>query len=196
MKHPYWHYFIALSEDVERTTRFVEPSLDNFRTYSIEFTRLYLAIGSETDVAAKLLCEKINPKAKLDGIDTYRAIILAAYPDVPSIRVTIPRHEILLTPWKDWGSGVNPLWWKNHNAVKHTRHKFFAEANLENTLNALGGLMILAGYLYAEDLGNCRLSPSGNFILFDSMYYGGVALGKHGNVAGYWLPGIPRPKRR
>ena len=58
MKHSHWHYSVALSEDVERTARFVEPAADNFKTYSIEFARLYLATGSEIDVVAKLLCEK------------------------------------------------------------------------------------------------------------------------------------------
>lgn len=194
MKNPHWHYFVAISEDLEKTSRFVEPTPDNFKTYSVEYARLYLAIGSEVDVVAKLLCEKINATAKRGNIDDYRAVILAVFPDFSDIQVVIPRYEISLTPWKDWRSGLNPTWWRKHNDVKHERNKAFRDANMENTLNALGGLLVLVGYLYAEDLGNKGLAPSWNFVQFDTKYYGGVALGPSGNIAGFWLPGIAKPK--
>jgi len=195
MKYPYWHYFVALCDDVAKTARFVEPTADNFKTYSIEYARLFLAIGSEVDVVAKLLCEKINPAAKLSDIDSYRSVILSGFSDLPEVQVVVPRHEISLTPWQDWRNETNPLWWKNHNKVKHERNKNFTEANLENTLNALAGLLVIVGYLYADDLGNHRLSPSQNFMQFDHKYYGGITLGRDGNVAGYWLPGVTKPKR-
>jgi len=57
----------------------------------------------------------------------------------------------------------------------------------------LGGNDMMA-YLYAQDLGNKGLAPSWNFVQFDTKYYGGVALGPRGNIAGFWLPGIAKPK--
>jgi hypothetical protein len=196
MKQTYWHYFVSLCEDAEKTTRFVEPTPDNFNTYSIEYARLYLAIGSEVDVVAKLLCEKIKPTAKVKNIDDYRPVILAAFPDLPAVQVVVPRHEISFTPWLGWQTGVNPLWWTKHNAVKHARHKSFKEANLENTLNALGGLLVLVGYFYSEDLVTCWLSPSPSGILmqFDRKYFSGISMGNRGSVVGYCLPGIAKPK--
>jgi hypothetical protein len=192
MKHPHWYYFATLSEDVQRTARFVEPTPANFPTYSIEFARLYLAICSEIDVVVKLLCHQANNEAKVKGIDSYRPIILAKFPDFPSVEVSIPQNELLLTPWKQWLSGNNPDWWKQHNNVKHQRDSYYHEANLANTLNALGGLFISVGYLYAEDLRDCFLPPLQHFIGFSSKYFSGSSLGPKGSLTGFRLPGIPR----
>lgn len=194
MKNPHWHYFSALSEDVERTARFVEPTPDNFKTYSIEFARLYLAIGSEIDVVAKLLCHKADPLAKLNGIDSYRPVILAKYGDFPEVEVSVPLGELSLTPWKEWRNGANPGWWGQYNGVKHERDKYFKEANLQNTLNALGGLLVVVGYLYAEELRDCYSPPSQHFIRFSTKYHSGTSLGPTGSLAGFRLPGIPRPE--
>lgn len=58
----HWRYFIALEQDLEGTTRYVEPAEDNFKTYSVEFTRLLLSACSEIDVVCKVLCQKIDPR--------------------------------------------------------------------------------------------------------------------------------------
>ena len=98
MQQPHWRYFVALSEDFHNTTRFVEPAPENFQTYSIEFARLYLAIGSEIDVVAKLLCQKIDNTANTHNIDGYRSVILAKYPELPDVEIVAPSHLISLTP--------------------------------------------------------------------------------------------------
>jgi len=193
MKQPHWHYFVALSEEVQRTARYVEPTQENFKTYSVEFARLYLAICSEIDVVSKLLCHKANPAAKLNGINSYRPIIVAKFQDFPSVEVRIPQSELLIIPWGDWRNGKNPTWWGQHNKVKHERDKFFYEANLENTLNALAGLLVSVGYLYAEDLRDHHLPLAQNFIGFSTKYYSGSTFaGPNGPITAFRLPGIPR----
>lgn len=199
MKHPYWHYFVALCDDTANTARFVEPAQANFKTYSIEYARLYLAIGSEIDVVAKLLCEKIERTAKLPerpAIDNFRSIIVPKFPGLPSVQVEVPRAEISLVPWQEWANGKNPDWWRRYNDVKHKRHEAFEDANLENTLSALAGLLILVGYVYGEDLANSQLSPSPStaFVQFAPKYYSGISMGRNGAVVGYLLPGIAKPK--
>lgn len=52
------------------------------------------------------------------------------------------------------------MWWKAHNNVKHRRNSAFAEANLKNTLNAVGGLYVLVLHLYRFLGQNARLSPN------------------------------------
>ena len=148
----------------------MEPARENFSTYSIEFARLYLAIGSEIDVVSKLLCHKANPRIKPKGINNYRPVIVAKYPDFPEVEVIVSRSELSLTPWKEWRNGTNPPWWWHYNEVKHERDKHFKEATLENTLNALGGLLVAVGYLYAEDLRDCYLPTSRNLIGFGTKY--------------------------
>lgn len=195
LDHSYWHYFVALCNDVERTARFVEPTEDNFKTYSIEFARLILAIGSEIDVVAKLLCKAIDPNSKASRINHYLEVILTKYPDLPKVEIVIPRSDLSLTPWKEWQKGENPNWWKQYNGVKHERNENFSEANMVNMLNSLGGLLVLLGYYYADDLMDCRMAPPLNFIRFCGKYYSGSSMGERGYNTGYRLPGMPKRKR-
>ena len=53
--HPHWQYFLAIEADMENTTRYVQPTGDNFKTYSIEFASILLSAGSEIDVVAQVL---------------------------------------------------------------------------------------------------------------------------------------------
>jgi hypothetical protein len=85
VKHLHWYYFDALSEDLDRTARFVEPTKDNFKAFSIEFARLYLAIGSEIDAVAKPICAKACCKKAPHGIDRYRPAILENHPSFPEV---------------------------------------------------------------------------------------------------------------
>lgn len=57
---PYWQVFIAIESDLERTTRYVEPNIDNYKTYSVAFAQLILSACSEIDVVSKLLCSQID----------------------------------------------------------------------------------------------------------------------------------------
>ena len=55
----YWQHFLALEADFAATSRYVEFAEPNFKTYSTEFTKLLLAIGSEVDVLCKIICYNI-----------------------------------------------------------------------------------------------------------------------------------------
>ena len=140
MTHPHWQYFIAIESDLENSARYVEIAKNNFRTYSVEFTRILLSASSEVDVVSKLVCQRINPKKKYGNIDDYRKCILDRYPKFPSFEITIPRYGLVRKPWRAWGKGENPSWWKSHNHVKHERSKFYGKANLENAIDAVAGL--------------------------------------------------------
>ena len=191
MNFPHWHYFLALCDDLEKTDRFAEIAPENFKTFSIEYTRLYLASGSEIDVVARQLCQKLISSSKADTINDYRLEIVPKYPDLPTIAVTLKRHNITLLPWQSWVTGTNPAWWGLYNKVKHQRHLHYKDANLENTVNALAGLMVLVGYLYGEELATHKLVPLPKLMLFDSKHYAGTILQ---GIDCYVLPGIPKPK--
>ena len=60
----YWQHFLALEADFAATSRYVEFAQQNFATFSIEYAKLLLAIGSEVDVLCKIICEKIDSAAK------------------------------------------------------------------------------------------------------------------------------------
>jgi hypothetical protein len=152
MHYPHWEFFMALDSDLDDASRYVEISPDNFKTYSIEFVHLLLAAGSEIDVVAKELCKKIEPSGNPSKITDYREIITRAYPKFHTIEISAPRHGITLRPWTSWGIGCNPDWWQWYNKVKHERHLFYMEANLENVLGSISALFGIILYLYQPEL--------------------------------------------
>ncbi|HEV8487832.1 MAG TPA: hypothetical protein VGV87_30100 [Blastocatellia bacterium] len=179
----HWNYFIALERDLEIVSRYVEFSEQNFGVYSIEFAHLLFAAASEVDVIAKLLCQRLQPAAARHNIDDYRAVLLAEFPDLTNTQVFVPRYGLTLTPWENWTTPNNPLWWRSYNKVKHERDAHFHEATLKNALNALGALLILTYHHYSHALapvGAPRLSardttrdlqPESTLLRFSSDYY-------------------------
>lgn len=170
MEHPHWYYFSALVDDFEALTRYVEISTENYSTYSLEFVRLLLACGSEIDVVAKLICAAIEPAAQANGIRDYQRVITAHYPNLPTIEIDLPRYDISVVPWKSWRTDTSPDWWKKYNDVKHERNKHFSQANLENTLSALGGLCVLVSYLYHKELSDRTILNVPRFLFLGTQY--------------------------
>jgi hypothetical protein len=186
MKFPHWQYFIALDTALLETTRYVELSEANFSVFSIEYARILLSTASEVDVVCKLLCDQISPTSKAENIDEYRKVILACYPKFPSIRIQVPRLETEITPWDAWDNGNNPDWWRNHNRVKHERGTYFEEANLKNSLYALGGLFAILLYFYQPDAYKGDLHPFPKLV--DYHRFPGYLVTNPGMV----LPDFPR----
>ena len=177
MNYPHWQYYRSLSEDLEKVSRYIEVSPDNFNVYSIELTRMLLAIGSEIDVVAKLLCEQVDQTSRPRNIVDYGEILLPQFPNLVSVVVTIARYGISFTPWRDWTLDRRPQWWGAYNDVKHQRNVSFEKANLENTLNALAGLCVFNCYLYFKDFISGGLATNRPFMFLDSSYnYGGKRL--------------------
>jgi hypothetical protein len=153
----HWNYFLALEQDMQSATRYVEFCDANMGTYSIEFAHLLLAASSEIDVVAKLLCQQIEPDAPRNNIDNYRAILAPQLSALSDLQVTVPRYGLTLSPWDNWASATNPYWWRSYNNVKHERDAYFQEATLGNSLNSLAGLLCLVFHLY--DLDTRRTNP-------------------------------------
>jgi hypothetical protein len=146
----HWNYFLALERDLEVVSRYVEFTEANFRTFSIELAHILFAAASEVDVLSKLLCEKVSPGSlpEKPRIDQYRPILKKNFPDLPVIKVFVPRYGLSFKPWENWTGKNHPDWWQDYNKVKHSRHAHFERATLHNALNALGGLLILTYNYY------------------------------------------------
>jgi len=157
---PHWQYLITLDSDLHRASRFVEISSQNFKTFSIEFARTLLFAGSKIDVVAKILCKCINPSKSYENIKEYRDTITAKFPKFPSMIIDIPQYDLHLTAWDEWSQNKNPAWWRAYNDVKHERNKYYKEANLENTLNAVAGLFVLVWYLHHEESDRKKLNKT------------------------------------
>jgi hypothetical protein len=156
----HWNYFLALEDDLDRISRFIEFTSANYKCFSIELARTLLLACSEIDVVAKQLCSRIAPNTKAQNICDYRAIITGVSKSFSVQELFIPRHGLHLKPWENWNCDENPDWWRAHNLVKHTRHRHYPEANLENALNAVGALLIAVIHLYPDEAGQGTLAPN------------------------------------
>jgi len=174
----YWNYFLELEENLLIIQRYVNFEQNNWKVYSNEFIKLLEVIGSEIDVIAKdivVFKNKDLKKKDINGIAKWGYEIQKLIPDIDLKEIKF-NYENIITPWKDWKheknickDGMirmklvhgkkNPEWWIAYNRVKHERTTYtvngynYERANLENVINALGGLYILEKY-FLEELKN------------------------------------------
>jgi len=144
----HWNYFLAIEKDLDTVSKYIEFCDDNLKTYSIALTHILLSASSEVDVVMKQLCALIDESNKIKNIDQYRMVIKDKLPRFIYEEVKISRVGMVLKPWDNWLGDVNPDWGKSHTDVKHQRNVYFKEANLKNTLNAVGSLLISIIYYY------------------------------------------------
>lgn len=181
-KH-HWNYFLAIEKDLEHLSRYIEFSKANLGTYSIELAHILLSASSEVDVIMKQLCAIIAPRQVAENINDYKTIIKGHLPALINEEISIDRFGLKYNPWDNWLGTKNPNWWKSYNNVKHQRNNFFHEANLQNTVNAVGALLITVVYYYKHAFSNeaghvvnfkdttKQLEPEATFVKINADYY-------------------------
>lgn len=185
---PHWNYYLALEQDMERISRFIEFDSAHLNVYSIEFTRIFLSACSEIDVLLKEMGVLKLGKWKGKTIHDYRLMVQENFKELINERIYIHRFGFEYVPWESWNDNTNPLWWRSYNNVKHHRNDFYSEANLENTLNALGALLVITVYYYQLifqernriaankiildiNITTQRLNPKSRFFFLKNEYY-------------------------
>ena len=172
MQYPHWQYYLSLSEDVERLSRYVSLIEDNYQTSSIECTLILLSASSEVDVVFKLLCEGVSPGCNPKNIEDYGNIILDRFPLLKTTVVVVGRCGLSFQPWGHWTKTHRPKWWQDYQKVKHQRHEHADLGNLKNALYAVAGLCVLVSYLYYFDFLHEGLGIRRPFIFLDRLYDG------------------------
>lgn len=150
----HWNYYLAIEQDFELISRFIEFSEENYNTFSIELARIIMTASQEIDVVLKRICMLVNKDSNAKNINGYREIIKRTYPDLIDEEVRIPRFGIECKPWSEWNENESLVWWRANNDIKHQRNKNFEKANLKNAFNALAGLLIVNIYYYKKELEN------------------------------------------
>jgi hypothetical protein len=179
MRFPHWQFFESVDDELHSLSRVIEFAPENYATFSVHLTRLYLSICSEVDVVAKLLCARIEPKQTPRSISDYRALVTARFPNFSVLRIEMPSHALDFQPWLAWGSGTNPQWWKSYNDVKHERSKYFSDANLRNVLESAAGLLVFLVYFYQPELYDKSrpIQPDFEMMRVERRYAGVLRLG-------------------
>ena len=178
----HWNYFLALESDLAHLLRYVEFSIENYKTYSLELAHLLFAAASEVDVVLKGLCKKIKPDSNPENIKEYRGIIAPAFPKLCEMKIRIPRYGLQITPWDNWQRDKSPGWWGAYNDVKHKRDEFFHQAALQQTIAAVAGLFAVILYYYREEAESGELLPPTQLLSPQEDYIGGVTAAS-GNLA-------------
>lgn len=181
-KH-HWNYFLAIEKDLENLSRYIEFANANLGTYSIELTHILLSASSEVDVIMKQLCMLIDPTHTAKNIDDYKNVIQAQLGTFINEEICIDRFGLSYKPWENWNGTKNPDWWRSYNNVKHQRNNHFNEANLQNTINAVGALLLTVVYYYkyafTAEAGHeidfreatSQLQPESSFMRINADYY-------------------------
>ena len=142
-----WSFYLRLENDFINALNYVHFESDNFSTYSIEFERLLLSIGSEVDVLCKLLCKEIDSEQSPSKIFEY-APILSSIENFTSTKIRFVRTGLEVSPFSTLTPHASPSWWRAYNKVKHNRteNENYKQGNLENVFTALAALYMLNRY--------------------------------------------------
>lgn len=165
----YWNYYLELEDDLLQIQKYVNFDKKNWKIFSNEFIKLLEIIGSEVDTIAKELVVFNNTALKikqLDNIHKWGYEIQNIIQNIEYKKLQF-NNESTISPWKNWKyekkddgkikllpKKETPKWWTAYNKVKHTRTAKTKEgynyerANLENVINALGGLFIIEQHFF------------------------------------------------
>ena len=143
-----WPFYLRLEEEFLNSLNYVEFSKDNFKTYSIEYEKQILSIGSEVDILCKLLCKEVAPDSSPNQIQEYREILYDYYENIGIEQVTCLIDGRTYSPIKSWTKKNSPIWWKAYNKVKHARmeKQNYKRGNLGNVFYALASLYVFNRY--------------------------------------------------
>ncbi len=180
----HWNYFLALEDDLDRLSRFVDFA-GNDKTYSLELARLLLGASAEVDVVLKQICQRFLPNSAAASIGAYHPEVTANCPNFLAYEVQIPRYGLNHQPWIDWTANQPPIWWSDHNKVKHQRDQYFDRATLKNCLNAVGGLFVAVLHLYENEAANGDLVQLPRLFNVGDQFFAGVSMGRYGHSFKY-----------
>lgn len=136
----HFNYYLAIESDLINTFRYVEFSVSNNSTFSIEFARIIMASTQEVDSLFKEFSRLIEPGSNHKNIGEYKKLALKHFSDLVEEKIYAPKYGIELTPWINWSGDSNPDWWGANNDIKHQRLSNFEKANLKNAFNSVAAL--------------------------------------------------------
>lgn len=140
-----WNYFLTLENDLDTTSRYIEPAGQE-SVYSFEFAKILILACTEIEAVFKAICFEIEHKQVPGDIGTYKSTILSKYPKIVNTTVTISRLGRNIEPFVGWDLG-KLFWWDAYQHVKHNRGGYFSEATYISAATALSALYVLIFYL-------------------------------------------------
>lgn len=149
----YVRAFAVIQKDLLELFDYIEPADKNRECYSYRILELLL----RTCVEVEANCKAILTENAYNGSDwtmkDYKK--LNATHRLSSYKVKFPvwhGSHSERTPFTDWAANKSPGWYRAYNEAKHNRQDKFEQANFNNLLDAVAGLVaLLASQFFTHD---------------------------------------------
>jgi hypothetical protein len=137
---------------------------DNRYAFSDEFSTIILSAGAVFGSAMHELLKVAGraPKGN-SNIGHYSDFLLDEIPDLQSysVRVRAYFRSGLLLPFQGMTKRTPPGWWSAYNDLKHAHQPNYRAGNLENCVNAVGAVVVLA-YFVGQEITDALVSGLGS----------------------------------
>jgi len=144
----HWNYYLAIEDDLINTSRYVEIAFDNFKTYSVEYTKIIISAASEVDVLLKQIYSSLGHKKIKPNFKDYCGVIKDKLNSLITEQLCLEQYGLTLNPFIEWENNDQPSWHIAYNNLKHNRTLNYKEANLENALLSVGALYTTVVHYY------------------------------------------------
>lgn len=145
----------TLQSDLIRLFEYIEPADENLGAFSIRLYELLLRACTEIEANSKaILTANGYQKSGNWNMDDYKKINSSSRLCDYEVEVNIWRQSTrIFRPFEKWAQNESLPWYQAYNNIKHNRHENFKQANLENAVNAIAGVVaILFSQFYVDAL--------------------------------------------
>jgi hypothetical protein len=156
----YIHAFTVIQKDLLELFDYVEPADRNKDCYSFRIHELHMRTCIEVEANCKAILEENNYPKKSDwNMHDYKKLDATHGLSLYEVKFPIWRgNDNVRRPFSSW----SPSWYQAYNVAKHDRHNQFEQANFENLLQAIAGLLVLlSAQFYNEDFSNVEYLVAG-----------------------------------
>lgn len=149
----------VLIQDLYQLFNYIEPNDGNLNTFSYRVYELFLRATTEVESNCKAILSANNFAVTQNTNMANGYFKLEQALKLSEYKVTFTRWATYkeFKPFEAWrgATAYAPLpWYQSYNHVKHNRYANFQEANLENLMNAIAGLLCLLHAQVGQEMGN------------------------------------------
>lgn len=157
-------------QDLDQLFFFIEPCDVNLKTYSHRIYELFLRAATEFEANCKAILQANQYVTKTNfNIKDYYKINQATKLSEYKISFYRWQGKQMWAPFAEWSTMHTLSWYQAYNKVKHNRLQEFSNANLENLMNAVAGLICVLHAQVGDRVGGmdingiCAISTNSQF---------------------------------
>lgn len=150
-------------DDLYAVFNYIEPDDTNLDVFSHRIYELFLRTATEFESNCKGILKSNGYAEAKNAINISNDYFkLASVARLSEYKVIFKRWSTshVFTPFAEWNTATYAplIWYQGYNSVKHNRYSNFKQANLENLMNALAGLLCILHAQYGERMAFCFVS--------------------------------------